>query len=86
MSKSPGILAGSPFFTAVVEEAGCQIEWDVVEGAQLTGEKTRIARVTGPCNAILQAERTALNILTRASGIATQVRQYFEILLHSCRD
>jgi nicotinate-nucleotide pyrophosphorylase (carboxylating) len=34
-----------------------------------------IAWVTGPANKLLQGERTALNVLTRASGIATYARE-----------
>ena len=34
-----------------------------------------VARVSGPACKLLQGERTALNILTRASGIATHARE-----------
>lgn len=33
---------------------------------------THVATILGPANAILQGERLALNILARASGIATR--------------
>ena len=35
------------------------------------GGKVVIARVTGSCRNILQGERTALNIISRCSGVAT---------------
>lgn len=34
-----------------------------------------VATVKGPARRVLLGERTALNILTRASGIATQVNK-----------
>jgi len=38
----------------------------------------RVATITGPLHAILRAERVALNLLQRASGIATLTRRYVE--------
>lgn len=61
-------------FTAV----DCKVEWLLKEGAVVdpstaASGKVVVAKVTGKCRNILLGERTALNILTRASGIATQV-------------
>ena len=39
----------------------------------------RVAEISGPVNKLLQGERLALNVLTRASGIATLGHQYQEI-------
>ena len=39
---------------------------------------TVIAEVEGPARALLTAERTALNLLQRMSGIATSTRQYVD--------
>eukprot|EP00931_Biecheleriopsis_adriatica_P010590 TRINITY_DN111664_c0_g1_i1.p1 TRINITY_DN111664_c0_g1~~TRINITY_DN111664_c0_g1_i1.p1 ORF type:complete len:341 (+),score=92.54 TRINITY_DN111664_c0_g1_i1:35-1024(+) len=39
----------------------------------------RIAEVTGPCYRVLQGERTALNILSRCSGIASETRKLVDI-------
>jgi nicotinate-nucleotide pyrophosphorylase (carboxylating) len=49
----------------------------VKEGQALDGktEKKMVATVEGPAYRILQGERTALNILARASGIATRARR-----------
>ena len=38
-------------------------------------EKVVVAQVTGPANKLLQGERTALNVLTRGSGVATGARR-----------
>lgn len=61
------------FPPAVFEQVGCKVNWLVQDGAQVEPIML-IATVTGPCRNILLAERTALNVITRASGIATQVR------------
>ena len=73
LCKSPGVLCGVPFFTAIFQELGCQVEWLYSEGSVLR-PVCEAARVSGPVNKVLQGERTALNVLTRASGIATHAR------------
>ncbi|KKA27036.1 hypothetical protein TD95_003962 [Thielaviopsis punctulata] len=87
--KSAGILAGVPFANEVFAQCGCQIEWHVKEGAHIAthsevalaqGGKTKLATVTGPARGILLAERVALNILARCSGIASASRQMVLIL------
>ncbi|RLN46142.1 hypothetical protein BBJ29_001923 [Phytophthora kernoviae] len=80
LGKSAGILAGVPFFTQVFESLGCNVEWLMQEGDEVKIDeapngKVPVARVTGKCRQLLLGERTALNVLTRASGIATQARR-----------
>lgn len=81
--KSSGVIAGIPFVNAVFEYLGLRVLWHVNEGNMInldeTIKKYPVASVSGPCRNILLAERTALNIITRASGIATQARQAKEI-------
>jgi len=75
LGKQEGVLAGVPFAKFVFEYAGLEVEWLYPEGHYITKEqaaaKTPVAKVSGPTRAILMAERTALNILSRASGVAT---------------
>ena len=79
--KSPGVFAGKPFFDSVFTHLGCQIEWkeDVaVEGTfiEASGDnKVCLAVVTGPVHHLLRGERTALNTLSRCSGVATAARR-----------
>lgn len=73
LCKSPGVLAGVPFFNAVFKELGCTVEWKYPEGVPLEPVCT-VGLVKGPVNKILQGERVALNCLSRASGIATKAR------------
>jgi nicotinate-nucleotide pyrophosphorylase len=72
-SSGPLVLAGVPFFTFVFEELGCSVEWLVREGEVLS-VPCRAAVVRGPARALLLGERTALNILARASGVASAAR------------
>jgi nicotinate-nucleotide pyrophosphorylase (carboxylating) len=74
------VLAGVPFFDAVFAELGCTVEWLAREGDVLV-PPARAAVVRGPTRALLLGERTALNILARASGIATAARQLVNIAL-----
>jgi nicotinate-nucleotide pyrophosphorylase (carboxylating) len=74
--KSRGILAGVPFFDAVFEQLGCTVEWNLEEGAlvdpaAVEGGKVLVAVVRGPARMLLLGERTALNTLSRGSGVAT---------------
>ncbi len=76
LCKSAGVLCGRPFFDLIFSELGCKVEWTVEEGAVLSPEPVEeVAWVTGPACRLLQGERTALNVLTRASGIASYARE-----------
>ena len=76
LCKSPGILCGKPFFDLIFSELGCKVEWSVAEGDVLTPDPVQeVGWVTGPANRLLQGERTALNVLTRASGVASYARE-----------
>jgi len=75
--KSPGILAGVPFFDEVFAQAGCTVEWHLQEGEFVdpgTTGKIAVATVSGPVRKLLLGERVALNTLSRCSGIATKSR------------
>lgn len=74
LCKAPGVFCGRPFVDAIFEHLGCVVEWFVQEGVELR-PVCEVARVTGPAYRLLQGERTALNIVTRASGIATHARE-----------
>eukprot|EP01084_Bolivina_argentea_P230422 388691_1 len=70
--KSPCTFAGKPFFEEVMKSVNCTTRWlpTAVEGS-LMDKPQPIAVVEGPCRCILAGERTALNILSRCSGVAT---------------
>jgi len=77
IAKEEGILAGLPVAEAVFKHVDrqTQVEWLKLDGNPvMNGEK--IGRISGRMQAILTAERTALNFLQRLSGIATVSSQY----------
>jgi len=78
LAKSPGVIAGIAFANEVFVQTGVRAEWfrkdgDVVTEVEADG-KLCIGNVYGPVRRLLLAERTALNIMSRASGIATMSR------------
>ena len=74
LCKSRGVLCGIPFVNMIFEELGCNIQWNYKEGDTVQ-QGDKIAHIDGPSNKLLQGERTALNVLTRASGIATHAKE-----------
>ena len=84
LCKSSGTMAGVPFVDAIFEELGCTVEWLREEGAEITPEKAAtklaVAHVTGKTRFLLLGERTALNCMARASGIATQARRVVSLV------
>eukprot|EP01035_Chromulina_nebulosa_P006331 gene6331-8557_t len=80
--KSSAVLAGVPFADVIFEQLDLQCTWNFDEGSYIDvvrdgGRNQRVvaAKVTGKCRNILLAERTALNTLSRASGVATAARR-----------
>lgn len=74
LCKSPGVLAGVPFFDAVFRELGCSVSWKHSEGEWLE-PVTTVAEVKGKVRHLLLGERVALNCIARASGIASGARR-----------
>jgi nicotinate-nucleotide pyrophosphorylase (carboxylating) len=79
--KAPGVLAGAPAFAAAFEflDGRCRVEAPRGDG-DAVGAGDEAARVHGPARAVLAAERTALNFVTRLSGIATVTRRFVDAL------
>ena len=74
LCKSSGVLCGIPFVNMIFEELNCTIQWNSEEGGNVRGGD-RVAVIRGPANKLLLGERTALNVLSRASGIASHARE-----------
>jgi len=76
LCKAKGVVAGVPFFNRIFERLGCSVDWRCQEGQELDPADGAVvaAVVKGPVCRLLQGERTALNLLARASGIATRAR------------
>jgi nicotinate-nucleotide pyrophosphorylase (carboxylating) len=75
VARSGGVIAGLPVAVRVFEIVGPEIEVELVagDGDQVEAGKV-LARLHGPSGSILTGERIALNILGRASGVATATR------------
>ncbi len=84
LCKSPGILAGLPFFNEVFRQLDCSVEWHYDEGSFLdtasNGGKIKVATVSGPTRKLLLGERVALNTLARCSGVATRSRNMLDLV------
>lgn len=85
LAKSPGLIAGRPFFDEVFTQCGCTVEWHAAEGSTIdldasNGGKQTVATVRGPTRGILLGERVALNTLARCSGVATRSRTMVELV------
>ena len=74
--KEPGVICGLEVAAAVFESLGARLEALVADGHVLG--PGLVARVEGPARAVLGAERTALNLIGRLSGIATLTRRYVD--------
>ena len=75
--RSGGVLAGNAFADAVARLAECRIEWRAPDGRQVAPGAV-VGVVRGRLRHLLRAERPLLNLLQRASGIATLTRRYVE--------
>lgn len=75
--KSDMVLAGCPFVDVLLNMLDCKVHWSVEEGVEVHGAEAKVAVgvATGPANRLLQAERTALEILSRSSACATFARK-----------
>lgn len=79
VAKADGVVAGLPVAAAVfaLVDAGLTLTPQVAEGARVAAG-TPLATVSGPGPALLAAERPALNLLGRLSGIATHTRRFVD--------
>lgn len=79
--KETGIIAGLPIALLVFAEVDPELKFKVcVEEGSLAVMGTVIAEVSGRTWSILTAERLALNLLQRLSGIATKTRSFVEAM------
>lgn len=77
-SRSRIVVAGLAYADAVATLAGARIIWRVDQGQ--TTEREALGTIRGSLASVLCAERPLLNLLQRASGIATLTLAYVEAL------
>ncbi|MBP6115580.1 MAG: carboxylating nicotinate-nucleotide diphosphorylase [Neisseriaceae bacterium] len=73
VARQTGVVAGLNLARLAFQTVSAQIVFraEVAEGAAIAAGQV-LATVTGPAQALLTAERTALNFMTHLSGIASQ--------------
>jgi nicotinate-nucleotide pyrophosphorylase (carboxylating) len=82
IARAPGVVAGLP----VAAQVFAVTSGGTATFEQLVDEGTRVRRgdvlalIAGPTRSLLTAERTALNLLCRMSGVATHTRRWADAL------
>jgi len=71
ISRQEGVLAGVKFAGDIFRLKGCNVKIIKKDGAKLKSNQI-ILQVSGNAGTVLSCERTALNLLSRMSGISTQ--------------
>lgn len=76
--KQPGVIAGLDIMALVFEMVDSGIEFTkfAADGDEVKEVPFVCAQIQGPAGAILTAERTALNLMQRLSGIATVTARF----------
>jgi len=71
ISRQDGVLAGVKFAGDIFRLKGCNVKIIKKDGAKLKSNQM-ILQISGNAGTVLSCERTALNLLSRMSGISTQ--------------
>ena len=81
MVKQTGIIAGIEIAQKVYSKIDSSITFQpLINDGERVQQGTIAFSAKGKVHSLLQAERIVLNIMQRMSGIATQTRQYVDIL------
>ena len=70
ISRQHGIIAGVQYAKAIFSSRHCRVKVLKKDGAQVKPNQS-IMEISGPAYSVLSCERTALNLVSRMSGIAT---------------
>jgi len=74
ISREAAIVAGTTYVKEIFKLKGCNSKILKKDGSRIKPNQT-IMTITGDAGKILTCERTALNLLARMSGIATQTNE-----------
>jgi len=77
IAKQNCILAGVKFAKEIFCLKGCKVMMLKKDGSKIKPDQV-VLKVSGYARSVLKCERTALNLLTRMSGIATQTNNLVE--------
>ncbi|GAA0550202.1 carboxylating nicotinate-nucleotide diphosphorylase [Actinomadura livida] len=78
-ARQDGVVAGVPVACVVFEALDVAYETRASDGERVAPGQVLIS-VSGQTRAVLRAERTALNLLTHLSGIATATRRWADAI------
>ena len=80
IAKDSGIAAGLAVFkeTFLLHDALIKVDLKVADGDAISA-KDIVAEISGPVQSVLAAERVALNLLQRMSGIASLTRRFVDL-------
>ena len=84
ISRDNAVLCGVPWFDEVFRQLDqrVSIDWQRGDGDTIEPEQA-ICTLSGPVQALLSGERTALNFLQLLSGTATVTREYASLVAHT---
>lgn len=79
IAREPGVFAGAEVFEVAMTtlDSGVKVTLEAADGDRFDAGAV-LAHVEGPARAVLQAERVALNLVQRMTGIATLTSTYVE--------
>ena len=77
ISRQDGIIAGVNYVKEIFLSKGCTVRIIKKDGNKARPNQT-ILEITGFAQSVLSCERTALNLLSRMSGIATKTKKLVE--------
>ena len=86
VARESGVVAGLVLVPAVLEQVAHRLGLQVPTVEQHVADGSRVARgdvlavLVGPVQVLLVAERTMLNLASRASGVATHTRRWADVL------
>ena len=77
LAREPAVICGAPWVQAAIEQLDpqAQIHWHVTEGSSCHTNQV-VVEIEGHAQALLTAERTALNFLQLLSGVASKTATY----------
>ena len=77
VARRAGVVAGLSWVVAVFAAVDQRVQLELIaEDGRSVQPGTVLARVHGPTRSVLAGERTALNLLTHLSGVATLTARY----------
>jgi nicotinate-nucleotide pyrophosphorylase (carboxylating) len=79
--REPAVLCGAPWFEAEMQHVDSRIAitWHAAEGDAMAAD-TVVCTLAGPARALMTGERAALNFLQLLSAVATNTREYVNLI------